>query len=136
MTSIKSKDANNTIEFDISQENLKKYFSQENNVFEEKDEGLNVDALFANIIAKNAQSDVNIKNKYAPILLKMLSLQLFFINLLFIGYGLGWLKYSEEILKTFINDTFLEIAASVFFIVRYIFTDRISSLIEKINRKG
>lgn len=85
--------------------------------------------------SKQAKDERELRKSYAKLLLLALFFQTVLVNLAFFLIGFDWLKMDEWTARTFIITVFSELAAMVFFIVRYLFAPQdknILNLIEKL----
>ncbi len=81
---------------------------------------------------KQQDQERALRRQFANALKWALFVQIACINLAFIGIALGWLEVDEWVAKTFIIAVFGEVAAMTFTVVRYLFPDNHSSLLEMI----
>lgn len=76
------------------------------------------------------ECDNSLKSKYAVILIKILIVQLFILNILFLLNGLGILKYSDTTFNIFISGGIAEVFVLVRVIVKYLFSDNLSDALK------
>lgn len=86
--------------------------------------------LFSDSINK----DINLKEKYALVLVAMLGIQLVALDGIFIASGLGFLNFSDLSFNIFITGTLGEIFGLVVVIVKYLFKDNLSESLKIILR--
>ena len=85
--------------------------------------------------AKQAKDERELRKLYAKWLIWALFIQAIVVNIAFFFIGFGCLKVDEWTARTFIIAVFSELAAMVFFIVKYLFAQQdknVLNLIEKL----
>lgn len=85
-----------------------------------------------NLFAENITADKKLRNTYAIILILMLGIQLIVLSFIFILSGAGILHYSEATLNIFVTAGIAEIYVLVRVIVKYLFKDNLSGLLNTI----
>lgn len=114
--------------FDIN----KKLISNENN--NEKVKPINeinkkwdMNDKIINLFTENIQKDQELRQKYAVILIKILSFELLALIVIFIFKGLGVLNYSDSTFNLFITGGIAEVFVLVRVIVKYLFKDNLTN---------
>lgn len=67
------------------------------------------------------ESDRNLKKTYAYWFVGILIGQLIVMNLVFVGHGLGWLRFDELTLRFYTTSTILEVFGVIYIIVNNLF---------------
>lgn len=104
--------------------------------FDEIYERLKLDSEVIHEFIENSKGDRNLKNKYASRLIRCLVIQLVLFNAVFIGVGLGKLKYTENTLNLYVVGGLIEIISLVAIIVKHLFKDNISNTLKNMLEKN
>lgn len=72
--------------------------------------------------SKQHQSEINLREKYAIYLVELLVGETVLVLGILVFIGLGWLCFSESILRLFLELTYAQLLGAFFIIVKYIFS--------------
>lgn len=91
------------------------------------------------LFEENAKEDRELRRKYAKYLIIILAIELVFLNIIFILFGCGVLKYSEIVFDLFITGGIAEIFVLIKTIIKHLFkdnlTDALNTILETNNKK-
>lgn len=79
------------------------------------------------LFTENIKKDQELRQKYAVILIKILSFELLALIVIFIFKGLGVLNYSDSTFNLFITGGIAEVFVLVRVIVKYLFKDNLTN---------
>mgnify|MGYP000488297112 FL=1 len=122
-----------------AKENIKRIFDSKDKVTkinENKDEKIipineinkkwDMNDRIVDLFIKNIVTDQNLRQKYAVILIIILSIELIALILIFILKGLNILNYSDSTFNLFITGGIAEVFVLVRVIVKYLFKDNLT----------
>ena len=122
-----------------AKENIKRIFDSKDKVTkinENKDEKIipineinkkwDMNDRIVDLFIKNILKDQNLRQKYAVILIIILSIELIALILIFILKGLNILNYSDSTFNLFITGGIAEVFVLVRVIVKYLFKDNLT----------
>ena len=96
----------------------------------------NMNNRIIELFSKNIENDQNLKEKYAIILIGILTVQLITLIVIFILKGCGVLDYSDTTFNIFITGGIAEVFVLVKMIVQYLFTDNLTEALKIILRNN
>nr|DAJ23386.1 MAG TPA: hypothetical protein [Caudoviricetes sp.] len=82
------------------------------------------------LFANNIEQDQKLRSRYAKILIRILSVELIALILIFVLKGLGKLNYSDSTFNIFISGGIAEIFVLVRLIVKYLFKDNLTEALK------
>ncbi len=117
---------------------LEEAMSKKKELKEEKKEPtqFNIDDSIVKLYINNAKEDKKARKWYSIILIIILIIELVFLNVIFILVGNQILNYSETVLNIFISAGIAEIFVLIGTIVRYLFTDNLTNVLNMILGKN
>ena len=126
-----------------AKENIKRIFDSKDKVTkinENKDEKIipineinkkwDMNDRIVDLFIKNIVTDQNLRQKYAVILIIILSIELIALILIFILKGLNILNYSDSTFNLFITGGIAEVFVLVRVIVKYLFKDNLTKALK------
>lgn len=96
----------------------------------------NMNNRIIELFSKNIENDQTLKEKYAIILIGILTVQLIALIVIFILKGCGILDYSDATFNIFITGGIAEVFVLVKMIVQYLFTDNLTEALKIILRNN
>lgn len=111
-------------------------FNKHNEIMEDQNENKPIDELtkkwnmnekILSLFSTNIEKDQRLKEKYAIILIIILSIQLLALIVIFILNGCGILKYSDSTFNIFVSGGIAEVFILVRVIVKYLFKDNLTN---------
>lgn len=96
----------------------------------EFDNKWNMNNKIIELFANNIEKDQQLKEKYAVILIIILSIQLMALIIIFVFKGLSILKYSDTTFNIFVSGGIAEVFVLVKVIVKYLFKDNLTEALK------
>lgn len=106
---------------------VKEYKNEEMKPINEINKKWDMNDRIIDLFIKNINTDQTLRQKYAVILIKILSIELVALILIFILKGLNILNYSDSTFNLFITGGIAEVFVLVRVIVKYLFKDNLTN---------